>query len=119
MGEPHILSAAATLPESYADQETLLAAFRAHWSRKHFNVDRLEQLHRAVRVGGRHLALPLEEYRGLESFTARNAAWTRVAVDVGADAIRSALRAACVAPAPIDHLYFVTVTGTATRSLDA
>ena len=68
MGEPHILSAAAALPESYADQETLLAAFRAHWGRKHFNLDRLEQLHRAVRVGGRHLALPLEQYAQLDSF---------------------------------------------------
>ena len=68
MGEPHILSAAAALPENYVDQETLLAAFRAHWARKHFNLDRLEQLHRSVRVGGRHLALPLERYAPPEEF---------------------------------------------------
>jgi len=114
-----ILSVAQALPPHFVDQETLLAAFRMLWGEKHFNVDRLEQLHRAVRVGGRHLALPLEEYRGLESFAARNAAWTRVAVDVGADAIRRALLAADVAPAQIDHLYFVTVTGIATPSIDA
>ena len=62
MGEPHILSASAALPANYVDQETLLAAFRTHWAAQHFNLERLEQLHRAVRVGGRHLALPLQRY---------------------------------------------------------
>ena len=114
-----ILAAAQALPKNYVDQETLLAAFRALWGQKHFNLDRLEQLHRSVRVGGRHLALPLAEYAGLESFAARNAAWTRVAVEVGEDAVRKALLAADVAPSQVDHLFFVTVTGIATPSIDA
>ena len=116
---PRILAAAQALPPHYADQETLLAAFRAAWGQKHFNLDRLEQLHRAVRVGGRHLALPLEEYPALQSFAARNDAWTRVAVEVGEQAVRKALLAADVAPAQVDHLFFVTVTGIATPSIDA
>ena len=114
-----ILSAAQALPPHYVDQETLLSAFRALWGQKHFNLDRLEQLHRAVRVGGRNLALPLEEYAGLESFAARNAAWTRAAVEVGEDAVRKALLKAEVAPAQVDHIFFVTVTGIATPSIDA
>jgi alkylresorcinol/alkylpyrone synthase len=116
---PRILSAAQALPPHFVDQDTLLAAFRELWGQKHFNVERLEQLHRAVRVGGRHLALPLEEYRALESFAARNAAWTRAAAEIGARAVESALRAADVAPAQVDHLFFVTVTGIATPSIDA
>ena len=119
MGEPHILSAAAALPESYADQETLLAAFRAHWGRKHFNLDRLEQLHRAVRVGGRHLALPLEQYAQLDSFAKRNDAWIAAAVDIGEKALTEALLRADLRPHDLDHLYFVTVTGIATPSIDA
>jgi len=114
-----ILSVAQALPPNFADQDTLLAAFRELWGQKHFNLERLEQLHRAVRVGGRHLALPLERYRELRSFAARNAAWTEAAVDLGAEAVRSALLAADVAPAQVDHLYFVTVTGIATPSIDA
>ena len=114
-----ILAGAQALPPHYVDQETLLAAFRTLWGQKHFNLDRLEQLHRAVRVGGRNLALPLEEYAGLESFAARNAAWTRAAVEVGADAVQKALLKADVAPAQVDHLFFVTVTGIATPSIDA
>jgi alkylresorcinol/alkylpyrone synthase len=116
---PRILAAAQALPPHYVDQDTLLAAFRELWGQKHFNLDRLEQLHRAVRVGGRHLALPLERYRALESFSARNAAWTEAAVDAGEDAMRAALRASELAPAEVDHLYFVTVTGIATPSIDA
>ena len=114
-----ILSVAQALPPNFADQDTLLAAFRELWGQKHFNLERLEQLHRAVRVGGRHLALPLERYRELRSFAARNAAWTEAAVDLGAAAVRSALLAADLSPAQVDHLYFVTVTGIATPSIDA
>ena len=72
-----------------------------------------------MRVGGRHLALPLERYRALESFAARNEAWTEAAVAVGGDAVRSALLAADLSAAQVDHLYFVTVTGIATPSIDA
>ena len=114
-----ILSAAQALPPNFIDQETLLSSFRELWSQKHFNLERLEQLHRAVRVGGRHLALPLAEYPALQSFAARNAAWTRAAVDIGEVAIKKALFAADITPAQVDHLFFVTVTGIATPSIDA
>jgi alkylresorcinol/alkylpyrone synthase len=119
VGEPHIVSASAALPPNYVDQETLLAAFRAQWAEKHFNLDRLEQLHRAVRVGGRHLALPIERYLELDSFAKRNDAWIAAAVELGEAALREALLRADLRPADLDHLYFVTVTGLATPSIDA
>jgi alkylresorcinol/alkylpyrone synthase len=116
---PRILSVAQAVPPHFVEQDTLLAAFRELWGEKHFNLDRLEQLHRAVRVGGRHLALPLERYRALESFSARNDAWTTAAVEVGGRAVERALAAADIAPTQVDHFYFVTVTGIATPSIDA
>jgi alkylresorcinol/alkylpyrone synthase len=119
LGEPHILSTAAALPEHYVDQETLLDAFRAQWAEKHYNVDRLEQIHRAVRVGGRHLALPLQRYSELDSFAKRNDAWIAAAVDLGEKALKAALLRADLRPVDLDHLYFVTVTGLATPSIDA
>ena len=119
MSEPHIVAASAALPPHYVDQETLLAAFRAYWAEKHFNLDRLEQLHRAVRVGGRHLALPMERYLELDSFAKRNDAWITAAVDLGESALKEALLRADLRPADIDHFYFVTVTGLATPSIDA
>jgi alkylresorcinol/alkylpyrone synthase len=107
------------LPPHYADQETLIAAFREHWATKHFNVERLEELHRAVQVGGRWLALPLEAYPELRTFRARNDAWTTAALDLGTRAVEEALSKSGRSAREIDHLFFVTVTGLATPSIDA
>lgn len=119
MPAPRIRAAARALPPYFADQEALIAALREDWAAKHFNVSRLEELHRAVGVGGRHLAVPLERYRDLTTFRARNDAWTTAAVDLGEVSIRSALGQSALTPADIDHLCFVTVTGLATPSIDA
>ena len=116
---PRICAVGRALPEHYADQEALIAAFRDAWAGAHFNVERLEELHRAVQVSGRYLALPLAAYKELTSFARRNEAWTTAAVDLGEVAVREALRQAGLAPADVDHLFFVTTTGIATPSIDA
>lgn len=116
---PSILAVGRALPPHYADQETLIAAFAAHWGQQHFNPERLADLHRATRVGGRHLALPLADYAALDSFARSNAAFLRVGAEVGEAAVRDGLRRAGLAPSDVDHLFFVTVTGVSTPSLDA
>lgn len=116
---PRVQSVARALPDHYATQDELIGALRALWAKEHFNVERLEDLHRSVQVGGRHLALPLADYPGLTTFEARNDAWTRAAVDLGERAVRDALTAAGLGPADVDHIFFVTVTGLATPSIDA
>src|SRR5438045_4188024 len=79
------------LPPHPVDQESVIAALRDLWAEKHFNTARLEELHRATRVEGRHLALPLAEYPKLGSFAAHNALWSKLAVEVGEAALRDAL----------------------------
>ena len=116
---PVVLGSGRALPTHYADQEALISAFRRGWSEQHYNLERLEELHRAVQVGGRYLALPIEDYPGLTSFAARNRAWTRVGLEVGESAVRSALTASGLMPEDVDHFFFVTVTGIGTPSLDA
>jgi len=116
---PTVRAVGRALPPNYVDQETLIAIFRAYWEKKHFNVDRLEDLHRAVQVKGRHLALPVQDYLPLDTFAKSNAAWIRSAVDVGEAAVRDALARAGLGPRDVDHLFFVTVTGIATPSIDA
>ena len=106
-------------PQHYYDQATLIAAFRRAWARRHYNLDRLEQLHRNVLVGGRHLALPLEEYDRLHTWGEANDAWIRVGEEVGAKAIREALTAAHLETGDVDAIVFVSVTGISTPSLDA
>lgn len=107
------------LPPHYYDQDTLLSALRTQWAGRLFNLDRLERLHKNVLVGGRHLALPIEEYARLDTFGQANDAWIRVAQQVGADAVRDALATAGLAPGDVDSLITVSVTGVATPSLDA
>lgn len=121
MSGPHpaIRAVGRALPPHHASQEDLIAALREHWGRQHFNLDRLEDLHRAVRVKSRHLALPIRDYRLLGSFGARNEVYLRVAQELGEQALVEALRAAGLAPCDVDHLFFVTVTGIATPSIDA
>jgi alkylresorcinol/alkylpyrone synthase len=116
---PRILAVGRALPRHFVDQETLIAALEAAWAREHFNAGRLAEIHRATLVNGRHLALPLAEYAGLDGFRARNEAFLRVGMEVGEAALREGLSRAGVSPAEVDHLVFVTVTGVATPSLDA
>ncbi len=95
---PSILAVGRALPPHFADQETLIAAFAEHWRRHHFNLDRLADLHRATRVGGRHLALPIAEYAALDTFAKSNAAFLRVGAEVGEAAVRDGLRRAGLEP---------------------
>lgn len=114
-----ILSVGSAFPSHYYDQDQLLAALKEVWAERHYNLDRLERLHRNVLVGGRHLALPIEAYERLTTFGAANDAWIEVAQEVGEAAVREALDRAGLAPADVGALYFVTVTGVATPSIDA
>lgn len=114
-----IAAVGSALPPHYYDQDTLITAFKRHWAGRHYNLDRLENLHRKVLVGGRHLALPIEEYERLERWGQANDAWIRVAQDIGERAIRNALHKSGLHTGDIDSLMTVTVTGVATPSLDA
>jgi len=114
-----IAAVGSAFPENYYDQDQLVAAFSEQWAGKHFNMRRLEMLHKNVLVGGRHLALPMEDYPKLESWGQANDAWIRVARDVGGRAVMDALGRANLTVDDVDALYFVTVTGVAAPSIDA
>ncbi len=116
---PRIVSVGRALPPHRYEQEELIAAFLAHWGDRVHNTARLERLHRNVLVGGRNLALPMEAYPRLRSFGEANDAWIRVALEVGGDAVRDALEQGGVAPTEVDAIWFTTVTGLATPSIDA
>jgi alkylresorcinol/alkylpyrone synthase len=107
------------LPPHYYDQATLLQALERRWAGRFFNPERLERLHKNVLVGGRHLAIPIEEYEQLTTWGRANDAWIRVAQEVGGAAVLDALAGAGLAPEDVDSLFFVTVTGVATPSIDA
>jgi alkylresorcinol/alkylpyrone synthase len=114
----HISSVGTAAPPHYYSQEILLEALKVEWATKHHNPRRVEQLHRAVQVGGRHLALPMEAYTDLD-FGQANRTFIDVGTDIGAVAIERALESVGLTAADIDAIFTTTVTGVATPSLDA
>jgi alkylresorcinol/alkylpyrone synthase len=79
----------------------------------------LDRLHRSARVATRHMTLPLEQYETLDGFGAANDVFITTATDMGAKAVREALRIAGLTAADVDLLIFTSVTGIATPSIDA
>lgn len=114
-----IASVGTAFPPHYYEQERLLAALETLWAARHVNRDRLRRLHAKVLVGGRHLALPLEDYARLGSWGEANDAWIRVAQEIGGTAIRQALARAGIEGGELDLIISTSVTGIATPSLDA
>lgn len=79
----------------------------------------LDRLHGSTQVRTRHMVLPLEEYARLDGFGGANDVFIRAATDLGARAVRGALRTAGLRAADVDLLIFTSVTGIATPSIDA
>ena len=113
-----ITSAASALPSHYYPQKVLIDAFRKYWGDRldRFNV--LERLHAAAQVDGRHLALPIERYP-LKDWGEANNCWIESAVELGQQAICRAMLQAQVKPEDIGAVFFVSVTGIASPSVDA
>jgi len=110
---------ASAFPVRYYEQEEILAALKRQWGDLLPRPERLERLHRRAGVRGRHLALPLESYEDLHTWGQANAAWFRVAEELGASALGRALDAAGVDPDDLGALFVVSITGIASPSLDA
>ncbi|MGD0076766.1 MAG: 3-oxoacyl-[acyl-carrier-protein] synthase III C-terminal domain-containing protein [Candidatus Binataceae bacterium] len=115
---PVMRSIGRALPENYYPQETISAALWNEWGGGGESRARFERIHRSVGVRGRHLALPMEDYRALDSFSKLNDKWIERATDLAEEAVDSALRQADYAPSAIDHIFFTTVTGIASPSID-
>ena len=107
------------LPPHFYDQETLVARLQEEWEVRHFNSARLRRLHENVLVGGRHLALPIEEYAAIDTFGKSNDAWIKTALDLGGRAIEGAIETSGVPREKIGAMFTVSVTGLAVPSIDA
>ncbi len=70
----------------------------------------LERFHAATGVRTRHLALPVEDYAGLDGFRAANDAYIRVGTDLGEQAVRCALARAGLDAKDVDHIVTVSIT---------
>jgi alkylresorcinol/alkylpyrone synthase len=115
---PHISGVGTALPENYVSQEELTGALRQLWMQRYGDVSRFDRLQGALGIQGRYLALPIAEYYQLDTFAKGNDAWLRIAPELAEVAARRALERAGLGPRDIDHVFFVTVTGIATPTID-
>jgi len=113
-----IAAIAESFPGQYHAQGEMLEALKVLWRDTGADLHKLERLHRALRVKGRHLALPLEAYKP-RPWGETNRLWIELAERLGAEAMSEALERAGLQPTDVDALVFVSVTGIATPSIDA
>jgi len=114
-----IAGAGSAFPKHYYPQAVLLAALREYWKGQIENPRMLDQLHAHAGVDGRHLVLPIERYYGLKNFGEFNRVWIEAAQELGEHAIRCAMARAGFELSQIGALFFVSVTGVASPSIDA
>lgn len=114
-----IIGTGTAFPTHYYSQLELAEALRVRLGTRHHNVERLLAIHQNTQVEGRYLTLPLSDYATLGSFTAANDHYIEAAQLLGEQAICQALQDAQLRPFDIDHIFFVSITGVATPSIDA
>lgn len=114
-----IASAASAFPKHYYTQKVLLDRLQDYWGDQLKNPLLLARLHRNVTVDGRYLAIPAEQYVNIKTWGEANDIWIRVAQELGEQALCRALQNAGLQPSDLGALYFTTVTGVASPSIDA
>ena len=115
----HIAGAATAFPERYYPQSFLTPALEQYFGDRLENPVLFRRLHAHCGVDGRHLALAPEEYWKIERWGQANDHWIEVAEQLGEQALRVAAARAGVEVGQIDALFFVSVTGIASPSIDA
>jgi alkylresorcinol/alkylpyrone synthase len=114
-----IVSAASAFPKHYYSQETLFDALQAYWGDQLPKPEVLRRLHNNVGVDGRYLSLPIDVYPGLKGWGEANNYWIQTAVELGQCCISHAMTAAGLDLHQIGAIFFTSVTGICSPSVDA
>lgn len=114
-----IVNTATAYPPHYFLQEEVIAALKTYWDKGLENAAVLERLHSRTGVQGRYFCRPLEEYVGLDTWGKSNDVWIETAEQLGEQAIGCVLSKAGVDREQIGALFFVSVTGISSPSIDA
>ncbi|HEX3435595.1 MAG TPA: type III polyketide synthase, partial [Pseudacidobacterium sp.] len=114
-----ILSTATAYPPYYFTQQQVVTALQEYWGSDTDKGRILERLHLRTGVDGRYFSRKLEEYRDLDTWGKTNDVWIEVAEELGERAIDCALKIAGITREQINSIFFVSVTGIASPSIDA
>jgi alkylresorcinol/alkylpyrone synthase len=113
-----ICGAASAFPDNYYRQEEICQALKRRWAGKLENPQVLDRLHASVGVNGRHLTLPIPAYDDLNTWGLANDAWIEAALELSEQSLRRALDRAGIHASELGAIFFVTVTGVASPSIE-
>jgi alkylresorcinol/alkylpyrone synthase len=114
-----IISTSTAFPPHYFPQEVVVQALTTQWEKGLENAAVIERLHSRTGVAGRYFSLPLEQYPPLDTWGKANDVWIETAERLGEQAIDCVLQKAGVGRDQIGALFFVSVTGVSSPSVDA
>lgn len=111
-----IHSVTTSFPNIYVSQEEICNEISSLWPDKKKHV---EQFQKATQVAGRHLSIPLSEYKNLGDIGDRSKKWLDVAVELQTQNINRLLSSANLGPQDISLIASTTVTGLSIPTLEA
>lgn len=114
-----IASTATAFPPHYYTQEEVVAALKQYWDKGREQMPLMDRIHSHTGVAGRYFARPLIEYIALDTFRKTNDVWIEVAMEIGEKAIDCVLNQAGVGRDQVGAIFFVSVTGVCSPSVDA
>ena len=114
-----IAGVASAFPRQYYRQQEIANVLKRHWDDGLGNPKVLDRLLTRVGVDGRYLALPIEAYDDLTTWGKSNNAWIEVAEELAEQSICRVLTRAGLCETDLDAIFFVSVTGVASPSIDA
>jgi len=114
-----IAGTASAFPRHYYKQEQIAEALKRQWAGRIEKPQVLDRLLSRVGVEGRFLSLPIDAYEKLECWGQANNAWIEVGEELSEQALCRALTRAGLETADLSAIFFTSVTGIASPSIDA
>ena len=114
-----IVSVGTAFPQYRYSQTEIADTLLQRWTDKMPEPRLLSRLFANCGVDTRYFVLPIEQYPELIGFKATNDEWITAAVDLGQQAIERALASIGLDPSAISAIFFASVTGIASPTIDA
>jgi alkylresorcinol/alkylpyrone synthase len=114
-----IHAVASAFPDHYYRQDEIAAVLKQQWADRLDKPEVLDRLLSRTGVEGRFLSLPLEQYAQLSRWGEANDAWMDQAEDLAYNALCRALTRAGIDPDELSAIFFASVTGVCSPSIDA
>jgi alkylresorcinol/alkylpyrone synthase len=114
-----IAGVASAFPRHYFRQEAVAEELKSYWADQLENPAVLHRMLTRVGVEGRHFVQPLESYKSLDTWGKNNDAWIENAEELAEQALCKAMTRAGYDLDSLGAIFFVSVTGICSPSIDA